>query len=82
MNACDVWSKKCLDCILPKSLEEKQMCGLHWRPGSGTKVGFPVDGWECPKDTLIKIQAIKERRTVSDILNELIAEYLEKKSEG
>lgn len=30
----------------------------------------------------IKIQAIKEKRTVSDILNELIAEYLQKKSEG
>lgn len=30
----------------------------------------------------IKIQAIKEKRTVSSILNEIIAEYLQKKSEG
>ena len=30
----------------------------------------------------IKIQSIKEKRSVSDILNELIAEYLQKKSEG
>jgi hypothetical protein len=29
----------------------------------------------------IKIQAIKEKRTVSDILNEIISEYLQKKSE-
>lgn len=30
----------------------------------------------------IKIQAIKEKRTVSDILNDLIKDYLKEKDEG
>ena len=29
------------------------MCGLHWRPLSGTKTGFPTkDGINCPKDVV------------------------------
>ena len=44
----------CDDCLMPhQNLQEKLLCGLHWRPLSGTKAGFPLEnGWNCPKDTV------------------------------
>ena len=43
---------KCKDCEYPASKMAKQQCSLQWRPGTGTKTGFPTeDGWECPRDT-------------------------------
>ena len=43
----------CDDCDYPffQSKYEKYYCSFHWRPLSGTKVGFPKDGWNCPKDS-------------------------------
>lgn len=47
---------KCLDCPMPNNVEERTECALHWRPGTGTKEGFPKeDGWECPKDSISDI---------------------------
>jgi len=42
----------CLNCEMPfKSLREKYECGIHWRPKSGTKYGWPLDdGTNCPRD--------------------------------
>lgn len=44
--------KYCDDCKWPfRNKKEKYECGLHWRPKTGTKEGFPTsDGWNCPKD--------------------------------
>ena len=44
--------ERCLDCKVPnKSVEDKKLCSLHWRPCTGTKAGFPRNGWSCPRDT-------------------------------
>ena len=42
----------CEDCKMPfKSYRDKAECGIHWRPKSGTKYGFPLeDGTNCPRD--------------------------------
>lgn len=44
--------KYCEGCELPfKSYRDKAECGMHWRPKSGTKCGFPLDdGTNCPRD--------------------------------
>ena len=46
----------CDYCPIPfESEQEKKLCGLHWRPKTGTKAGFPMaDGFNCPKDVLNK----------------------------
>lgn len=41
----------CDDCPIKfYSRQEKLECGLYWRPLTGTKIGFPINGWNCPKD--------------------------------
>lgn len=42
----------CIECKMPfKSLRDKYLCSIHWRPKSGTKEGFPLeDGFNCPRD--------------------------------
>lgn len=47
---------KCRDCPVPKMFGiDKLDCAIHWRPGTGTKYGFPTkDGLECPRDSLDK----------------------------
>ena len=43
---------KCRNCSIPEmSGISKFDCAIHWRPGTGTKFGFPTkDGLECPRD--------------------------------
>lgn len=43
---------KCDGCVIPEKIgSTKLVCALYWRPGTGTKVGFPdKDGNECPRD--------------------------------
>ena len=43
---------KCRGCELPELFGmEKYDCAIHWRPGTGTKTGFPdKNGNECPRD--------------------------------
>ena len=49
----------CDDCKLPfRNHGEKIMCSWHWRPLSGTKNGFPKDGWNCPKDSLKNAESV------------------------
>ena len=44
----------CYDCPLKfRSEREKIECGMHWRPLTGTKHGFPIDGFNCPKDSYL-----------------------------
>lgn len=44
--------ERCLTCsVLFNSWEDRGECSLYWRPYSGTKYGFPKDGWNCPMDT-------------------------------
>lgn len=46
---------KCQSCPINKKREERVKCALYWRPGTGTKAGFPKDdGWECPRDSVPK----------------------------
>jgi len=41
--------------------KEKLLCGLHWRPLTGTKCGFPdKNGNNCPKDVLLKLAKTDE----------------------
>jgi len=42
----------CLECEMPfKSLRDKYLCSIHWRPKSGTKEGWPLEnGTNCPRD--------------------------------
>ena len=47
---------KCRNCPIPELIGvDKFDCAIHWRPGTGTKFGFPTkDGIECPRDSLEK----------------------------
>ena len=48
----------CDDCPIEFTSDDaKKLCGLHWRPQSGTKTGFPdKDGWNCPKDSYTELK--------------------------
>lgn len=51
---------KCEGCTCPTDgyppKGRKYDCAMYWRPGTGTKTGFPrPDGWECPRDSWDKI---------------------------
>ena len=52
----------CDDCPMEfNSDKEKILCGLHWRPLTGTKCGFPdKNGNNCPKDVLLKLAKTAE----------------------
>lgn len=44
---------KCEGCPIFEKGDDRTRCALHWRPGTGTKAGFPKkDGWECPRDNV------------------------------
>ena len=43
--------KKCEGCTLFEKGDDRTNCAIYWRPGTGTKTGFPMEnGWECPRD--------------------------------
>lgn len=42
----------CKNCVISMTDREREECMLHWRPGLGTKFGFPKNGLNCPNDTL------------------------------
>lgn len=51
---------KCRNCPAPEILGvDKVDCAIQWRPGTGTKYGFPTkDGLECPRDSLDELTEI------------------------
>lgn len=50
---------KCHGCPLMGEGDERTRCALYWRPGTGTKRGFPTeDGWECPRSDEAKLKDI------------------------
>lgn len=51
---------KCEGCTFPQAVGITRIeCALHWRPGTGTKVGFPDEnGLECPRDTWDKVNEV------------------------
>ena len=51
---------KCRGCTFPQIVGMNKFdCAIHWRPGTGTKAGFPTkDGLECPRDSLDKLAEI------------------------
>lgn len=51
----------CSSCTLTFTTDkDKYLCSMHWRPQSGTKHGFPIDGFNCPSD------ALERRRELED----------------
>lgn len=47
----------CKDCPYPfKNDKEKEQCALHWRPQTGTKVGFPTEDGDCPKNLMFLME--------------------------
>lgn len=56
---------KCRECQIPEMAGvDKYDCAIHWRPGTGTKFGFPTrDGFECPRDAFEKSQEKTESLT-------------------
>lgn len=54
------FTEYCEDCPISfQSAKDKCVCGYHWRPKTGTKVGFPrSDGWNCPRDTFERLLKI------------------------
>lgn len=69
----------CKDC--PNKEENKTVCAEYWRPGTGTKEGFPIkqaDGtlWNCPKDTVLKYKdtlIVDEFKEIGKPLEELLS---------
>lgn len=54
----------CEDCKLPfRSKTDKYKCSMYWRPLSGTKHGFPIDGFNCPKDSWILWEGKEKEET-------------------
>ena len=55
---------KCDSCPFPAHIGiSKLECALHWRPGTGTKFGFPdADGKECPRDSFDASEVTNEDR--------------------
>jgi len=51
----------CDDCKWPfRNKREKYECGMHWRPKTGTKEGFPTsDGLNCLKDDELYQQVVE-----------------------
>lgn len=56
----------CDNCpIVFPSIAEENNCSLHWRPQTGTKEGFPVDGkLNCPRDYKAVKDAIEHGKKV------------------
>lgn len=70
----------CENCFLPMTDDERCGCMTHWRPQTGTKVGFPKDGWNCPKDSFgtKELKEILERYKRAIILLKATSDILEK----
>lgn len=50
---------KCEGCPIFEKGDDRTRCALHWRPGTGTKAGFPKkDGWECPRSDTEKYKTV------------------------
>ena len=68
---------RCRGCTMPEDLRwdkngfDRYDCALYWRPGTGTKTGFPMeDGFQCPRDPWERMTKEERDALIAEVSSE------------